>query len=139
MKFEICIGILATAFCMSADAQTVDVRVLDQAGAQTVLRSRNSGMCPLLWQLLIPPAICLLSSAWIVSARQARTSLSGRRDQRRMAFVPAGVMALRGGMRVNGVIAGAVGLAGPSKETDTEIASTAASVLSPSPAAPQHH
>ena len=58
-------------------------------------------------------------------------------NQGRTAFVTAGVMALRGGIpiRVNGEVVGAVGVAGLSKETDTEIANTAASVLSLSPAA----
>jgi glc operon protein GlcG len=47
-------------------------------------------------------------------------------------------MALTGGMplRLNGKVVGAVGVAGLSKETDTEIASTAAAALSPSPKTP---
>jgi glc operon protein GlcG len=49
-------------------------------------------------------------------------------------------MALRGGMpiRANGKIVGAVGIAGLSKDTDTAIANTAASALSPSSKTPQH-
>jgi glc operon protein GlcG len=54
-------------------------------------------------------------------------------DQGRTAFITANIMALRGGVpvRVNGEVVGAVGIAGLSKETDTEIASTAAGALSP--------
>jgi len=49
----------------------------------------------------------------------------------RTAFVTAGIAALRGGVpvRVNGQVVGAVGVAGRSKETDTEIANTAAAAL----------
>src|SRR5258708_12704727 len=32
-------AILATVFCLPAEGQTISVRVLDQAGAQTVLRA----------------------------------------------------------------------------------------------------
>jgi glc operon protein GlcG len=58
----------------------------------------------------------------------------------RAAFVTANIMALTGGMpvRVNGRVVGAVGVAGLSKETDTEIASTAATALSPLPKMPPH-
>jgi glc operon protein GlcG len=51
----------------------------------------------------------------------------------RTAFVTAGIAALRGGVpiRVNGNVVGAVGIAGLSKETDTEIANTAAAALIP--------
>ena len=56
-------------------------------------------------------------------------------NQGRTAFVTANIMALRGGMpvRVNDEVAGAVGVAGLSKETDTEIARIAAAALSPLP------
>jgi glc operon protein GlcG len=56
----------------------------------------------------------------------------------RTAFVTAEIMALTGGMplRVNGGVVGAVGVAGLSKETDTEIARTAAAALSPLPKTP---
>jgi glc operon protein GlcG len=56
-------------------------------------------------------------------------------NQGRTAFVTAGILVLRGGtpIRVNGAIVGAVGVAGLSKETDAEIANTAAAALSPSP------
>ena len=44
-------------------------------------------------------------------------------DHGRTAFVTADIMALRGGapIRVNGEVVGAVGVAGLSKETDTDI------------------
>ncbi|RXT37868.1 GlcG/HbpS family heme-binding protein [Bradyrhizobium betae] len=56
-------------------------------------------------------------------------------NQGRTAFVTAGIPVLRGGMpiRINGAVVGAVGIAGLSKETDAEIANTAAAALSPSP------
>jgi len=59
-------------------------------------------------------------------------------NQGRTAFVTADIVALRGGMpiRVKGEVVGAVGIAGLSKETDTEIANTAAAALSPSPKTP---
>ncbi|UPK38089.1 heme-binding protein [Bradyrhizobium sp. 186] len=98
---------------------------------------------------MIPPAICLLSSVWIMSARQAHTSPSRRRERQRgcngqrrrsrttsrTAFVTAGIAALRGGVpiRVNGKVVGAVRVAGLSKETDTGIANTAAAALSSGP------
>jgi glc operon protein GlcG len=55
----------------------------------------------------------------------------------RTAFVTAGIAALRGGVpiRVNGEVVGAVGVAGLSKENDTETANTAAADLSPLPKA----
>jgi hypothetical protein len=38
-KLGIGVGILATVFCLSVRAQTINVMVLDQAGAQTVLQA----------------------------------------------------------------------------------------------------
>jgi glc operon protein GlcG len=38
-KLGIGVGILATVFCLSAGAQTINVMVLNQAGAQTVLQA----------------------------------------------------------------------------------------------------
>jgi glc operon protein GlcG len=62
-------------------------------------------------------------------------------DHGRTAFVTADIRALRGGVpiRVNGEAVGAVGVAGLSKETDTEIANTAAAALSPDRGNPQHN
>src|SRR5882757_8656500 len=113
-------------------------------------------MRPQQLQWLILLGICLLSSGWMVSAQQARTSPSrrherprgcnGRRreieeniNRGRTAFVTAGIAALRGGVpiRVNGEVVGAVGVAGLSKENDTETANTAAAALSPLPKTPQ--
>jgi uncharacterized protein GlcG (DUF336 family) len=54
-------------------------------------------------------------------------------NQGRTAFVTAKIVSLRGGMpvRVNGEVVGAVGVAGLSKDADTEIARIAAAALSP--------
>ena len=109
-------------------------------------------MRPQQLQWLILLGICLLSSGWMVSAQQARTSPSrrherprgcnGRRreieeniNRGRTAFVTAGIAALRGGVpiRVNGEVVGAVGVAGLSMENDTETANTAAAALNPLP------
>jgi len=38
-KLGISVGILATVFCLSARAQTINVMALDQDGAQTVLQA----------------------------------------------------------------------------------------------------
>jgi hypothetical protein len=38
-KLGIGVGILATIFCFSVGAQTINVMVLDQAGAQVVLQA----------------------------------------------------------------------------------------------------
>jgi glc operon protein GlcG len=38
-KLGISVGILATVFCLSVKAQTINVMALDQAGAQTVLQA----------------------------------------------------------------------------------------------------
>jgi Haem-degrading len=38
-KLRMSVGILATVFCLSAGAQTINVLTLDQAGAQTVLQA----------------------------------------------------------------------------------------------------
>ncbi|WP_426418912.1 GlcG/HbpS family heme-binding protein [Bradyrhizobium genosp. A] len=161
-KTEVSIGIVAALFCMSAHGQTVKMLLLDQTGAQTVLRAAET----MAQQRKAPSAIAVVDPAGDLLAFQrmdgvrpasvdlaigkARTAARLQRptgeiedsiNRGRTAFVTAGVMALRGGMpiRVNGEVVGAVGVAGLSKETDTEIASTAAAVLSPSPATPQHN
>ena len=56
-------------------------------------------------------------------------------NQGRTAFVTADIMALRGGIpiRLGGEVVGAVGVAGLSKETDTDIAGAAAAALIPQP------
>src|ERR1700720_3892766 len=154
-KLGMSVGILATVFCWSVRAQTVNVMTLDQAGAQTVLQAaRESAQ-----QRNAPSAIAVVDPARDLLAFQrmdnvrpasadlaiekARTAARLQRpteqiedsiNQGRTAFVTTGIAALRGGMpiRVNGDVVGAVGVAGLSKETDSEIANSAAEALSPS-------
>jgi glc operon protein GlcG len=155
-KLAIGIGILATVFCSAVGAQTINVMVLDQAGAQAVLQAASE----IAQQRNAPSAIAVVDPAGDLLAFQrmdgvrpasadlaiekARTAARLRRpteeiedsiNQGRTAFVTAGIAALRGGMpiRVNGEVVGAVGVAGLSKETDTAIADTAAAALSLSP------
>jgi glc operon protein GlcG len=160
-KLGITIGIVATVFCLSAEAQTISVMILDQSGAQTVLQSaRESAQ-----RRNAPSAIAVVDPAGDLLAFQrmdgvrpasvdlaiqkARTAARLQRptaeiedsiNQGRTAFVTAEIPALRGGMpvRVNGEVVGAVGIAGSSKETDAEIARTAAAALSPSSQSPLH-
>jgi glc operon protein GlcG len=161
-KFGIGIGILATVFCLSVRAQTIDVLVLDQAGAQTVLQAARES----LQRLNAPSAIAVVDPAGDLLAFQrmdgvrpasadlaiekARTAARLRRptaeiedsiNQGRTAFVTANIAALRGGapIRVGGEVVGAIGVAGMSKETDTAIATAAATALSPSPNTPPHN
>ncbi|MGY4434884.1 glc operon protein GlcG [Bradyrhizobium sp. F1.13.1] len=155
-KFEIGVGMLATVFCFAAGAQTINVMTLDQAGAQTVLQAGRENA----EQRNAPSAIAVVDPAGDLLAFQrmddvrpasvdlaiekARTAARLQRstaeiedniNQGRTAFVTAGIPVLRGGMpiRINGAVVGAVGIAGLSKETDAEIANTAAAALSPSP------
>jgi glc operon protein GlcG len=154
-KLGMSVGVLATIFCLSAGAQTLNVMVLDQAGAQAVLHAAKDGA----QQRNAPSAIAVVDPAGDLLAflrmdgvrpasadlaiEKARTAARLRRptaeiedniNNGRTAFVTADIMALRGGMpiHVNGEVVGAVGVAGLSKETDTEIATTAAAALSPS-------
>ena len=156
-KLGISFGMLATVF-----SQTINVMVLDQAGAQTVLQAARESA----HQRNAPSAIAVVDPAGDLLAFQrmdgvrpasadlaiekARTAARLRRptaeiedsiNQGRMAFVTANIAELRGGVpiRVSGEVVGAVGVAGLSKETDTEIATAAAAVLSPSPNAPPHN
>ena len=155
-KLAIAVGIVATVFCLPADAQTTSVMVLDQAGAQSVLQAATDSA----EQLNAPSAIAVVDPAGDLLAFQrmdgvrpasvdlaiqkARTAARLQRptaeienniNQGRTAFVTTGIMALRGGMpvRVNGEVVGGVGVAGLSSENDTEIAGTAAAALSPPP------
>jgi glc operon protein GlcG len=161
-KLGISVGLLATVFCLSAGAQTINMMTLDQAGAQMVLQAAKESA----QQRNAPSAIAVVDAAGDLLAFQrmdgvrpasadlaiekARTAARLQRptaeiedniNQGRTAFVTADIVALRGGMpiRVNGEVVGAVGIAGLSKETDTDIASTAAAALSPSPKTPQHN
>src|SRR5437016_3672941 len=161
-KLGISIAMLATVLCFSAGAQTINVTTLDQAGARTVLQAaRESAQ-----QRNAPSAIAVVDPAGDLLAFQrmdgvrpasadlaiekARTAARLQRptaeiedniNQGRTAFVTAGIAALRGGMplRVNGEVVGAVGIAGLSKETDTDIANTAAAALTASRKAADHN
>src|SRR5712672_2235772 len=151
-KLGIGVGILATVCCLSAGAQTIDVKALNQTGAQTVLQAAKESA----QQRHAPSAIAVVDAAGDLLAFQrmdgvrpasvdlaigkARTAARLQRptaeiedniNQGRTAFVTADIMALRGGMpiRVNGEVVGAVGIAGLSKETDTDIAKTAAAAV----------
>jgi len=155
-KLGIGTGILATVFCLSVSAQTVNIMTLDQAGAQTVLQAARERA----QQRSAPSAIAVVDPAGDLLAFQrmdgvrpasaelaiekARTAARLQRpteeiedniNRGRTAFITAGIAALRGGVpiRVDGKVVGAVGVAGLSKETDTEIANTAAAGLDPSP------
>jgi glc operon protein GlcG len=161
-KLGIGVGILTTVFCLSVGAQTVNVMVLDQSGAQTVLQAAKESA----QQRNAPSAIAVVDPSGDLLAFQrmdgvrpasadlaiekARTAARLQRptaeiedniNKGRTAFVTAGIAALRGGMpiRVNGQVVGAVGVAGMSKETDTEIANIAAAALSPPLKTPQHN
>src|SRR5712671_5501279 len=157
-KLGIGVGIVTTLFCFSVGAQTINVMTLDQAGAETVLQAaRESAQ-----QRNAPSAIAVVDPAGDLLAFQqmdgvrpasadlaiqkARTAARLQRptaeiedniNQGRTAFVTAGIPVLRGGMpiRVSGEVVGAVGVAGLSKENDTETANTAAADLSPLPKA----
>ncbi len=156
MRLGIGVAMLATVFCFAAGAQTMNVLALDQAGAQTVLQAAKENA----EQRNAPSAIAVVDPAGDLLAFQrmdrvrpasadlaiekARTAARLQRstaeienniNQGRTAFVTAGIPVLRGGMpiRVNGAVVGAVGIAGLSKETDAEIANTAAAALNPSP------
>lgn len=154
MKLAIAVGILATLFDMPAQAQTVSVLVLDQAGAQAVLQAAKESA----QRRNAPSAIAVVDPAGDLLAFQrmdrvrpasadlaiekARTAARLQRptseiedniDHGRTAFVTAGITALRGGapIRLNGEVVGAIGVAGLSKETDTDIANIAAAALRP--------
>jgi glc operon protein GlcG len=155
-KLRISVGMLATVFCLSVRAQTINLMVLDQGGAQTVLQAAKESA----QQRNAPSAIAVVDPAGDLLAFQrmdnvrpasadlavekARTAARLQRstaeiedniNQGRTAFVTAGILVLRGGVpiHVNGAVVGAVGIAGLSKEIDAEIANTAAAALSPSP------
>jgi glc operon protein GlcG len=161
-KLGIALGILATVFCLPGEAQTVSITSLDQTGAQAVLQSAKENA----EQRHAPSAIAVVDRAGDLIAflrmdgvrpgsvdlaiGKARTAARLQRptaevedniNQGRTAFVTAGIMALRGGMpvRLDGQIVGAVGVAGLSKETDTEISAAAAAALKPSASVPSQH
>jgi glc operon protein GlcG len=160
-KFGTSIGMLAAVFCFPVEAQTINVRALDQTGALTVLQAAKENA----QQLNAPSAIAVVDPAGDLLAFQrmdgvrpasadlaiekARTAARLQRptaeiedsiNKGRTAFVTAHIVALRGGMpvRVDGQVVGAVGVAGLSSETDAGIANTAAAALNPSPKTTQH-
>jgi len=135
------------------------VTVLNQSGAQTVLEAAKDSA----QRRNAPSAIAVVYTAGDLLAFQrmdnvrsasadlaiekARTAARLQRptaeteesiNEGRTAFVTANIMALRGGMPVlvNGEVVGAVGVAGLDKDTDTEIAETAAAALSAPSKAP---
>jgi glc operon protein GlcG len=153
-KLGISIGILAMIFCLPVGAQSINVIALDRTGAQTVLQAAKKGA----EQRNAPSAIAVVDPADDLLAFQrmdgvrpasadlaigkARTAARLQRptaeiedniNEGRTAFVTAGIVALRGGMpiRVNGEVVGAIGVASLSKETDAEIANTAAALSPP--------
>ena len=154
-KLGITVGVFAAVFCLPAAAQTISVMVLDQAGAQAVLQAAMESA----QQRNAPSAIAVVDPAGDLLAfrrmdgvrpasaelaiQKARTAARLQRptaeiedniNEGRTAFVTARIMALRGGMpvSVHGKVVGAVGVAGLNKETDAEVARTAATALSPS-------
>ena len=153
VRLGLSLAISAALFCQTAEAQTISVTVLNQAGAQTVLQAAKESA----QRRNAPSAIAVVDFAGDLLAFQrmdnvrsasadlaiekARTAARLQRptaetedsiNRGRTAFVTADIMALRGGMpvRVNGEVVGAVGIAGLSKETDVGIVTTAAAVLS---------
>jgi glc operon protein GlcG len=119
-KLGIIVGISATVLCLSAEAQTITVMVLDQAGADTVLRAAEESAR----QKNAPSAIAVVDPAGDLMAFQrmdgvrpdsgglaiqkARTAARLRRstaeietniNNGRTAFVTAGIEALRGACR----------------------------------------
>jgi glc operon protein GlcG len=142
-KLWISVGILALVFCLPAAAQTISVMVLDQAGAQTVLdaakesaQHRNAPSAI----AVVDPAGDLLAFQRMDGVRPASADLAiqkartAARLQRPTAEIEDNIN--HGRTAFNGGVVGAVGVAGLSKETDTEIARTAAAALSPLPKTP---
>jgi glc operon protein GlcG len=156
-----CAGMVMAVFCFSVEAQTINVTTLDQVGAQAVLQAAKQSA----EQRNAPSAIAVVDPAGDLLAFQrmdgvrpasadlaiekARTAARLQRpteeiedniNRGRIAFVTASIAALRGGVpiRVRGEVVGAVGIAGLSKEADTEIANTAAASLGSAPNTPQH-
>src|SRR6201981_339075 len=133
LKLSLAIGLLAAVFSSSANAQTIQVRSLDQAGAESVLQAAKETA----EKRKAPSAIAVVDPAGDLLAFQrmdgvrpasadlaiekARTAARLQRptaeiedniDHGRTAFVTANIMALRGGMpvNVNGQIVGHVGV-----------------------------
>jgi glc operon protein GlcG len=58
-KLGISVGLLATVFCLSAGAQTINMMTLDQAGAQMVLQAAKESA----QQRNAPSAIAVVDAA----------------------------------------------------------------------------
>src|SRR5260370_13001121 len=161
-RLGIGVGVLATVSCLSVGVQTISVTALDQAGARMVLEAAKASA----QQRHAPSAIAVVNPAGDLLAFErmdgvrpasadlaigkARTAARLQRptaeiedniNQGRTAFVTASIAALRGGMpiRVGGEVVGAVGIAGLSKETDVDIANTAAASLGSLSETAGHH
>jgi len=153
MKFANTIGLLVALVSFAARAQTVQIRTLDQAGAENVLqaakenaRKRNApsaiAVVDFAGDLLAfermdgvrPASAELAIEKGRTAARLQRPTeeIEDSINQGRTAFVTAGIPSLRGGVPivVNGKVVGAVGIAGKNKETDVDIAKEAAGVVS---------
>src|SRR5260370_36096296 len=138
MKPGITFAILAALLCLTAEAQTISVMILDQTGAQIVLQSAKEGAqqrnAPSAIAVVDPPGDLLAfqrmdgvrPASADLAIQKARTAARLQRptaeiedniNQGRTAFVTARIMALRGGMpvRVDGEVVGAVGVAGLAK------------------------
>jgi glc operon protein GlcG len=136
----------------AAKAQTVSVQVLDQSGAQAVLaaavRNAQARHAPSAIAVVDPAGDLLVfermdgvrPASVELAIQKARTAARLQRptaeiedniNHGRAAFVTAGIPALQGGMpiRVDNQVIGAVGVAGLSKENDTEISGVAAQAL----------
>jgi glc operon protein GlcG len=147
------IGVSTVIVAYAASAQTIQVSTLDEAGAERVLqvakenaRKRNAPSAI----AVVDPAGDLLAFERMNDVRPASAELAidkartAARLQRpteevedsinrgRTAFLTTGIVSLRGGMPVliDGEVAGAVGIAGRSKESDTEIAKETAATVS---------
>jgi glc operon protein GlcG len=153
LKLSLAIGLLAAVFSSSANAQTIQVRSLDQAGAESVLQAAKETA----EKRKAPSAIAVVDPAGDLLAfermddvrpasaelaiEKARTAARLQRpteevedsiNRGRTAFVSTGLVSLRGGMPivVGGDVVGAIGIAGRSKEIDSEIAKEVAATVS---------
>lgn len=162
LAVKIALLVAIAVFSFAASAQTVQVRSLDQAGAERVLQVAKETAR----KRKAPSAIAVVDSAGDLLAfermddvRPASAELAiekGRTAARlqrpteevedsinrgRTAFVTAGIVSLRGGMPilVGGEVVGAIGVAGRSKEIDSEIAKEAAATVSSAPKPASHN
>jgi glc operon protein GlcG len=128
-KLGISVGILATVFCLSAGAQTIDVVTLDQAGAQTVLQAAKESA----QQRNAPSAIAVVDPAGDLLAFQRMDGVRPASADLAIEKARTAARLQRSTAEIEDNIVGAVGVAGLSKEVDAETANTAAAALSPLP------